>query len=108
MLLMKCHVVKGTIHLFLNNLISEDENRGGSCLNVHIVQKGDTLWKIAKQHQIPFDELKRLNAHLANPDYIVPGMEIYLPDTANRTNKKKEAPIQPQVMPMPSPPMPPK
>ena len=26
--------------------------------------------------------IKRLNAHLANPDYIVPGMEIYLPATA--------------------------
>ena len=57
-------------------------------MRVHIVQKGDTLWKIAKQYSIGFDELKRLNAHLANPDYIVPGMEIYLPDMA----AKKEAP----------------
>jgi len=49
-------------------------------LRTHIVQKGDTLWKIAKQYGIDFEELKRLNAHLANPDYIVPGMEIILPD----------------------------
>lgn len=51
-------------------------------MNVHIVQKGDTLWKIARQNGVSFDELKRMNAHLANPDYIVPGMKIFLPDKA--------------------------
>ena len=60
-------------------------------MRVHIVQKGDTLWKIAKQYAIGFEELKRLNAHLANPDYIVPGMEIYLPNTAG---KKEEKPVE--------------
>ncbi|MBE1554589.1 LysM peptidoglycan-binding domain-containing protein [Sporosarcina limicola] len=49
-------------------------------MKVHIVVKGDTLWKIARQHGIPFEELKRVNAHLANPDYIVPGMKIFLPE----------------------------
>lgn len=53
-------------------------------MRIHIVQKGDTLWKIARQHGISFEDLKRLNAHLANPDYIVPGMEIILPDTATK------------------------
>lgn len=59
-------------------------------MRVHVVQKGDTLWKIAKQYSIGFDELKRLNAHLANPDYIVPGMEIYLPDGHHVKEKPKE------------------
>lgn len=53
-------------------------------MDVHIVVKGDTLWKIARQYGISFEELKRVNAHLANPDYIVPGMKIFLPA------KKKE------------------
>lgn len=68
-------------------------------MKVHIVQKGDTLWKIAKQHQIPFDEIKRLNAHLANPDYIVPGMEIFLPDQSTMPKEMKERPREPQLMP---------
>lgn len=51
-------------------------------VRIHIVQKGETLWRIAKHYGIGLDELKRLNAHLANPDYIVPGMEIVLPETA--------------------------
>ncbi|CAM3111960.1 LysM domain-containing protein [Filibacter tadaridae] len=54
-------------------------------MEVHIVAKGDTLWKIARQHGIPFEELKRVNAHLANPDYIVPGMKIFLPDNHSGT-----------------------
>ncbi|MBB4825833.1 morphogenetic protein associated with SpoVID [Sporosarcina luteola] len=48
-------------------------------MEVHVVVKGDTLWKIARQYGIPFEDLKRVNAHLANPDYIVPGMKIFLP-----------------------------
>lgn len=69
-------------------------------MRVHIVQKGDTLWKIAKQYAIGFDELKRLNAHLANPDYIVPGMEIYLPAMQKEKEMAKEKPVQ-QPVPMP-------
>ena len=70
-------------------------------MRVHIVQKGDTLWKIAKQYAIGFEELKRLNAHLANPDYIVPGMEIYLPDGSPK--KEKEVRQQPMVKEQPQP-----
>lgn len=61
---------------------------GGSfVVEVHIVQKGDTLWKISRQYGISFEELKRVNAHLATPDYIVPGMKIFLP---NQAQGKKE------------------
>lgn len=60
-------------------------------MKVHIVQKGDTLWKISRQYGISFEELKRVNAHLANPDYIVPGMKIFLPETKeNQTGKPKK------------------
>nr|WP_218843185.1 LysM peptidoglycan-binding domain-containing protein [Sporosarcina sp. JAI121] len=76
---------------------------GGSFLvEVHIVVKGDTLWKIARQHGIPFDDLKRVNAHLANPDYIVPGMKIFLPKKQHKTEQhgtkgeKKENVKQPE------------
>ncbi|ATP41257.1 hypothetical protein CSE16_14995 [Solibacillus sp. R5-41] len=90
-------------------------------MRVHIVQKGDTLWKIAKQYSIGFEDLKRLNAHLANPDYIVPGMEIILPDGGTKKEKEvmhkaivkeqekpvkpivKEKPIVPTPVPTPTP-----
>lgn len=67
-------------------------------VQIHVVKKGDTLWNIAKQYGIGFEELKALNSHLANPDYIVPGMEIMLPDNATKaksmTKEQKTAPIQ--------------
>ena len=50
-------------------------------MHIHIVQKGDTLWKISRSYGVSFDELKKLNAHLANPEYIVPGMKIFIPET---------------------------
>lgn len=73
-------------------------------MKVHIVQKGDTLWKIARQYGISFEDLKKANAHLANPDYIVPGMKIFLPiknekPTTQQPEKKKkpvERPTQEQ------------
>lgn len=55
------------------------------CLRIHIVKKGDTLWKIAKEYGVDFEQLKRMNSHLANPDIIYPGMEIYLPDKEGST-----------------------
>ena len=67
----------------------DSRDEGGNSVRIHIVQKGDTLWKIARQHGISFEDLKRLNAHLANPDYIVPGMEIILPDIHAKTVSPK-------------------
>ncbi|WP_158541075.1 SafA/ExsA family spore coat assembly protein [Sporosarcina sp. BI001-red] len=58
-------------------------------MNVHIVVKGDTLWKIARQYGISFEELKKVNAHLANPDYIVPGMKIFLPEGKGTKHPEK-------------------
>ena len=59
-------------------------------VKVHVVQKGDTLWKISRQYGISFEDLKRVNAHLANPDYIVPGMKIFLPDKAKGMGEVKQ------------------
>ena len=76
-----------------SNLHSYDTwMRGGSILHVHVVQKGDTLWKISRQYGVSFDEVKRLNAHLANPDYIVPGMKIFVPEKSKKMHEMKEHP----------------
>lgn len=61
--------------------------RSSFFLRIYIVQKGDTLHKIAKKHHIPMEEVIRLNTHISNPEYILPGMKIKLP---NRVSKKSE------------------
>lgn len=68
-------------------------------VNVHIVVKGDTLWKIARQYGISFEELKKVNAHLANPDYIVPGMKIFLPEGKGTKPHQKQAGKEKQPQP---------
>jgi len=60
-------------------------------VKIHIVQKGDTLWKIAKKYGVNFEELKKMNSQLSNPDMIMPGMKIKVPTAG--ANIKKEAPI---------------
>ncbi|NRD75973.1 SafA/ExsA family spore coat assembly protein [Bacillus sp. BRMEA1] len=57
-------------------------------MKIHIVQKGDTLWKIAKKYGVNFEELKKLNSQLSNPDMIMPGMKIKVP-TAGGIVKKE-------------------
>ncbi|MFD2446199.1 SafA/ExsA family spore coat assembly protein [Bacillus sp. CGMCC 1.16607] len=60
-------------------------------MKIHIVQKGDTLWKIAKKYGVNFEELKKMNSQLSNPDMIMPGMKIKVPTAGGSV--KKEAPI---------------
>lgn len=51
-------------------------------MKIHIVQKGDTIWEIAAQYGVNFEELKKLNSHLSSPDMIMPGMKIKIPTTS--------------------------
>lgn len=69
-------------------------------MEVHIVQKGETLWKIARHFGISFEELKRVNGHLANPDYVVPGMKIFLPgkSASTETGMDKKTSKDPNVV----------
>lgn len=43
------------------------------------MKKGDTLRNIANTYDVEFEELKKMNAHLAHPDMIMPGMKIRIP-----------------------------
>ena len=58
-------------------------------MKIHIVQQGDTLWNLAQKYDVDFDELLKVNGHLANPDLLMPGMKIKIPTTA--VPAKKEA-----------------
>ncbi|XJZ26354.1 SafA/ExsA family spore coat assembly protein [Bacillota bacterium Lsc_1132] len=60
-------------------------------MKIHIVQKGDTLWKIAKKYGVNFEELKKMNSQLSNPDMIMPGMKVKVPTSGGMI--KKEAPM---------------
>lgn len=51
--------------------------------NTHIVQKGDTLWKIAVHYQVGLKEIKDANPKIKNYNLIYPGQEINIPTILN-------------------------
>ena len=57
-------------------------------MRIHVVQKGDTMWKIAKKYGVDFKELLRLNSQISTPDVIYPGARIKIPS--------KRVPIRPR------------
>lgn len=48
-------------------------------MKIYTVQKGDTMYKIAKHHNITLDQLLKLNPDIKNPDQIMPGMKVKIP-----------------------------
>ena len=49
-------------------------------LTTYTVQKGDSLWRIAKSHQIGLSEIKDVNRDIKNYDLIYPGQIVYIPE----------------------------
>lgn len=52
------------------------------------VQRGDSMWRIAKRYKVPFGKVLILNKHFRNPHMIHPKDEVELPDgsTGETTN----------------------
>jgi len=47
---------------------------------VYTVQKGDSLWNIARRHQISLDALLAANPQVSDPNYILTGQQINIPE----------------------------
>ncbi|MCM3157493.1 spore coat assembly protein SafA [Bacillus subtilis] len=60
-------------------------------MKIHIVQKGDSLWKIAEKYGVDVEEVKKLNTQLSNPDLIMPGMKIKVPSEGVPVRKESKA-----------------
>ena len=70
-------------------------------MNYHIVQKGESLWQIAKMHNISLQALIDANPQLENPNAVGVGTKIFVPScsedwkipeppTNNSNNNKNE------------------
>jgi len=51
-------------------------------MTIYIVQRGDTLWNIAKRYNVTIDSIVRAN-NIANPDSIMPGQQLVIPRRMN-------------------------
>lgn len=50
------------------------------------VQRGDSMWKIAKRYNVLFHDVLELNKHFKNPHMIHPKDEVELPDGSTGTS----------------------
>jgi len=51
----------------------------GPVQHVHKVVQGDTLWKLAKQWNVPLADLIKANPHLKNPNVLMTGETVFIP-----------------------------
>lgn len=92
---MKCLTLIIIMHIVLKRYMPILLLKGVRALKIHIVQKGDTIWEIAQQYGVNFEELKKLNSHLSSPDMIMPGMKIKIPVTSKQV--KTSPPVKTQT-----------
>lgn len=45
----------------------------------HVVQQGDSLWKLGKAWDVPLQAMIKANAHLKNPNILMTGDIVYVP-----------------------------
>lgn len=50
------------------------------------VQRGDSMWRIARRYNVPFAKIIILNKHFKNPHMIHPRDEVELPDGSTGTS----------------------
>jgi spore coat assembly protein SafA len=62
-------------------------------LRVHVVQKGDTMWLIAKKYGISLESLIAANPQIPDPNRIDVGMKINIPGGVD-TEPKSQMPIK--------------
>lgn len=58
--------------------------------NVHVVQRGESMWKISVKYQIGLSEIIRANSGIKNPSLIYPGQKLNIPNIDNVKNVETE------------------
>lgn len=58
--------------------------------NVHVVQKGESMWKISVKYQIGLSEIIRANPTVKNPSLIYPNQKLNIPNIDNVKNVENQ------------------
>ncbi|MFB9752410.1 LysM peptidoglycan-binding domain-containing protein [Paenibacillus hodogayensis] len=57
----------------------------GAIVHKHVVVQGDSLWKLAKAWNVPLKAVIDANPHLKNPNVLMTGDIVYIPNLAEET-----------------------
>ena len=57
-------------------------------MHIHVVQRGEVLWRIADYYNVRIQDLVELNG-LTNPDVLLPGQALLIPTTENTYTVKQ-------------------
>jgi uncharacterized YkwD family protein/spore coat assembly protein SafA len=58
--------------------------------NTHIVQTGDSMWKISVKYQIGLSEIIQANPSISNPAMIYPNQKLNIPNIDNVKNVEEQ------------------
>ncbi|MDE6283080.1 MAG: LysM peptidoglycan-binding domain-containing protein [Muribaculaceae bacterium] len=83
--------IKPRMRLFFPSEIATSAKGDSAGPLTHIVAKGESIYGIAREHNISMDSLIGLNPEAANG--IAPGMRLRLSDDAGMDAKKSESPV---------------
>ena len=70
-------------------ILSPELERGSASAEAHIVQPGETLWRIARAHGVSVSDLLRLN-RLSRPQDLRVGQRLLIPQTGLSTGRGPE------------------
>ncbi|AIC93948.1 LysM peptidoglycan-binding domain-containing protein [Shouchella lehensis] len=57
-------------------------------MRIHIVQKGDTVGKLADKYDLSLNQIKQANSTITNPDVLMPGMKVKIPSPTVAVRKE--------------------
>src|SRR5690606_14014606 len=80
----------GAICVTLTGSLGFAQTADAQSYKAHIVQQGDTMWKIAQTYHVDFNQLVRLNSQVANTNIIYPGQQINVPVNNTTVNSEQQ------------------
>lgn len=59
-------------------------------VKIHIVQRGETIWDIARKYGVDVTAVQEMNPQISSPEMIMPGMKIKIPTIAKQVRKETQ------------------
>ncbi len=86
--------------------LSADKASPSPIAPTHVVQRGETMGKIAAQHKVALTDLQNANPQVLNPDVIYPGQSLTIPATGDSGHGNAAPAAATSASPAPTPPAP--